>query len=251
MLVRIVNTVQAVDRAAALLKAVANAERPATVPELALTCGINRSTAWRLLATLERQGLVDRDPATQTYGLGYAVFQIAAADDHNSLVRLARPVLEKLANATRATVSLAVAKRLELVYVDQVEEPRAISPNWVGRSLPLHATSGGKAFLAWLPKDERAALLNGRLRRFTATTVTDRRRLGQELAGDRRRGYSTCLGELEETLSGVSSAVLDQRERPVAIVNAWGPSSRLTADRLAAVGAKTAAAAEEIRALIA
>jgi DNA-binding IclR family transcriptional regulator len=252
MLVHIVNgSVQAVDRAAALMKAVANAPRPATVPELARSCSLNRSTAWRLLATLERQGLVERDPVTQRYSVGYAIFQIAAGDDHDSLVRRAHPVIKRLAHETRATVSLAVAKRFNLVYVDQVDEPRALSPNWLGRSLPLHATSGGKAFLAWLPKEERNAILTGRLRRYTSTTVTERRRLEQELTADRRRGYSTCLGELEETLWGVSSAVLDRRERPLAIVNVWGPSNRLTAERLPTVGAKTARAAEEIRALVA
>jgi DNA-binding IclR family transcriptional regulator len=252
MLVHIVNSsVQAVDRAATLLKAVANAPRPASVPELASSCALNRSTAWRLLATLERQGLVERDPATQRYRVGYAIFQIAAGDDHDSLVRRAHPVIERLARQTRATVSLAVAKRFNLVYVDQVDEPRALAPNWLGRSLPLHATSGGKAFLAWLPKEERDAILTGRLTRFTSTTVTERRRLEQELAADRRRGFSSCLGELDETLWGVSAAVLDQRERPIAIVNAWGPSSRITAERLPLVGAKTARAASEIRALIA
>ena len=252
MLVRIVNgSVQAVDRAAALLKAVANSARPATALELARSCNLNRSTAWRLLATLERQGLVERDPVTQRYSVGYAIFRIAASDDHDPLVRRAHPMIERLASETRATVSLAVAKRFNLVYVDQVDEPRALSPNWLGRSLPLHATSGGKAFLAWLPKEERDAILTGRLQRYTSTTVTERRRLEQELAADRRRGYSTCLGELEETLWGVSSAVLDQRERPIAVVNVWGPSNRLTAERLPTVGAKTARAAEEIRSLIA
>jgi len=259
MLVRIVNTrddsaaqtIQSVDRAAALLKAVANASRPPTVPELARASGLNRTTAWRLLATLERQGLVERDPVTQRYSVGYAIFQIAAGDDHDSLVRRAHPVLERLAHETRATVSLGVAKRFNLVYVDQVDEPRALSPNWLGRSLPLHATSGGKAFLAWLPKEERDVLLAGRLKRYTATTVTERRRLEQELAADRRRGYSACLGELEETLYGVSSPVLDQRQRPIAIVNTWGPSHRFTVERLPDVGAMTVRAAEEIRTLIA
>ena len=62
---------QAVDRAVALLKAVAAGE-PATAPELAAACGLNRSTAWRLLATLEHHGLVERDPVTQRYALGHA-----------------------------------------------------------------------------------------------------------------------------------------------------------------------------------
>src|SRR6476661_7271976 len=105
MLVHMVNavvehglrTVQAVDRAAELLKAVANASAPATVLDLARSCGLNRSTAWRLLATLERQGLVERDPTTQRYSLGYAIYQIAAGDNHDSLARRAHPALERLA----------------------------------------------------------------------------------------------------------------------------------------------------------
>jgi DNA-binding IclR family transcriptional regulator len=257
MLVRMTNraregaqTIQAVDRASALLKAVAGASQAATVPELARACGLNRSTAWRLLATLERQGLVERDPLTQRYSVGYAIFLIAAGDDHDSLVRRARPVLEQLARRTNATVSLGVAKRFNLVYVDQVDAPPAINANWVGRTLPLHATSGGKAFLAWLPKEERNVLLAGRLKRYTATTITERRRLEQELAADRRRGYSACLGELEETVYGVSAPVLDPRLRPLAIVNVWGPGRRFFGERLHEIGRRAVHAADEIKALI-
>ena len=63
--------VQSVERALALLDAIADASpRGSTVAELALACGINRATAWRLLATLEGRGLVDRDPATSRYQVG-------------------------------------------------------------------------------------------------------------------------------------------------------------------------------------
>src|SRR5262249_28095105 len=66
--------VQSVDRAFALLDAIAaGSPRGSTVAELALACGINRATAWRLLATLEGRGLVDRDPATSRYQIGYPV----------------------------------------------------------------------------------------------------------------------------------------------------------------------------------
>ena len=84
-------TIQSVDRAAALLKAVAKSPIALSVVELAAQCGLNRSTAWRLLATLDSQGLVERDPETQRYSVGYAIFQIAAAGDHDALVRRAHP----------------------------------------------------------------------------------------------------------------------------------------------------------------
>jgi DNA-binding IclR family transcriptional regulator len=244
-------TIQSVDRAAALLKAVANSRRPQTVVELAAACGLNRSTAWRLLATLDKQGLVERDPVTQRYSVGYAIVQIAAAGDHDALVRRAHPVLEQLALATGETTNLALAKRFNLVYVDQVEAPQIMSANWLGRVAPLHATSSGKAFLAWLPKDERAALLPARPKRFTDTTITDRRQLEQELATVRSEGYSICVGELEETLYGVSAPVLNDRERPVAIVSVWGPQHRVPRERLPAIGRKAQRAAADVKALLA
>ena len=243
-------TIQSVDRAAALLKAVAASRDPLSVVELAAQCGLNRSTAWRLLATLDSQGLVERDPVTQRYSVGYAIFQIAAAGDHDALVRRAHPVLQGLANTTGETANLAVAKRFNLVYVDQVEPPQIMSPNWLGRVIALHATSSGKAFLAWLPKEERDVLVPSKLERFTDTTLTDRRQLEDELEAVRRDGYSVCVGELEETLYGASAAVLNERERPVAIVSVWGPQHRVPAERLPEIGLKAQAAAAEIEALL-
>ncbi|MFL5952880.1 MAG: IclR family transcriptional regulator [Gaiellaceae bacterium] len=243
-------TIQSVDRAAALLKAVANSPAPLTVVELAAQCGLNRSTAWRLLATLDAHGLVERDPRTQRFSIGYAIFQIAAAGDYDALVRRAHPVLERLAVETGETVNLAVAKRFHLVYVHQVEPPQIMSPNWLGREVALHATSSGKAFLAWLPKEERQALLRGKLERFTSTTVTERRRLEQELEEVRRDGYSVCIGELEEKLYGASAAILNERERPVAIVSVWGPQHRVPAERLPEIGRQARAAADQIESLL-
>jgi DNA-binding IclR family transcriptional regulator len=244
-------TIQAVDRAAELLKAVARSPQPLSVSELASATGLNRSTAWRLLATLDHHGLVERDPATQRYSVGHAVLQIAAAGDHDALVRRARPVLQRLAQRTGETANLAVAKRFNLVYVDQVEAPNVMSPNWLGRSVPLHATSSGKAFLAWLPREEREALTPVRLKRYTETTITSRRDLEEELEAVRRDGYSICAGELEQTLYGASSAVLNERQRPVAIVSVWGPEHRVFRERLPEVGAEAVRAAGEIKRLLA
>jgi len=194
--------IQAVDRAVALLKAVAASATPPTVLELARDCGLNRSTAWRLLRTLEHHRLVDRDPITQRYTVGYGAVSVAAVVTDDALVRRVRPLLGKLADVTGESVTLAVAKRFNLVYVDQVDPPRAIVPNWLGKPLPLHATSGGKAFLAWLRPDERDAILPKELPRYTAYTIIDRDMLERELAEVRRVGYALCNREYEEFSGG-------------------------------------------------
>lgn len=242
--------IQAVDRAVALLKSVAASATPPTVLELARDCGINRSTAWRLLRTLEHHGLVDRDPITQRYTVGYGAVSVAAVVTDDALVRRVRPLLAKLADLTGESVTLAVAKRFNLVYVDQVDPPRVVVPSWLGKPLPLHATSGGKAFLAWLRPDERDAILPRQLPRHTAHTITDRDVLEQELAEVRRVGYAICDREYEEFSSGASAVVLNTRQYPMAVINVWGPAPRNPARRLREIGRQAVRTATDVRALL-
>jgi DNA-binding IclR family transcriptional regulator len=242
--------VQSVDRAADLLRALAEHGGPASVPDLADRCGLNRSTAWRILGTLEHHGLVERDPATSRYTVGYAIVALAAAAGHEPLVRRAHPHLRALAEACGETASLAVPRRLQLVYVDQVQAPHVMAPNWLGRPTPLHATSTGKAFLAWLPAAEADAALPRALERYTDTTLTTRSTLRDELADVRARGYALSRGELEPALWGVSAPVLDDG-RAVAVVSVWGTEARIRAAGVEALGARTAATAGAIGALVA
>src|SRR6476660_2929758 len=136
--------VQSVDRALRLLKAVAASGAPSSAQELAQRCGVNRSTAWRLLATPE---------------------------DHDALARRLRPLLELTAEATGEIVTLAIAKRFGLGYGEQADPPGPPSPDWTSRQIPLHATSSGKVFLAWMPEEEREAVLPATLERFTSHTI--------------------------------------------------------------------------------
>jgi DNA-binding IclR family transcriptional regulator len=243
--------VQSVERAVALLKATAAAPHPASVWELARACSVNRSTAWRLLATLEAQGLVERDPVTQRYTVGYEAIQIAGAADYDGLARRVRPLLQRVAETSGESVTLAAARRFSLVYIDQIDPPGPPSPDWNGRSLPLHATSSGKVCLAWLPEEERDAVLAPHLEAYTSRTITDRARLDRSLAEIRRLGYSTCVGELEEFQNGVSAAVLDRLMRPMVIVNIWGPSPRVTQKRLPVLGRMVLQAAHDVGLMLA
>ena len=242
--------IQAVDRAIALLKSVADATTPPTALELAQACGINRSTAWRLLRTLEYHGLVDRDEITQRYTVGYGAISVAAAATDDALVRRVRPLLEKLAVRTGESVTLAVAKRFNLVYVDQVDPPNLVMPSWLGKPLPLHATSGGKVFLAWLGPGERDAILPKQLPRYTDRTVTERAQLDAELDQVRRIGYSICNREYEEFSSGASAAVLGHRLQPIAVINVWGPAPRNPVKKLHEIGREAVKTADEVRALL-
>src|SRR5262249_58713158 len=109
---------------------------------------------------------------------------------------------------------------------------------------------GGKAYRAFLTPDERVAVLPEKLERYTATTVTDQRRLAAELDEVCRNGYATCVGELEESLFGASAPVLSEQGRPVAVVSVWGTEHRLPRERLPEVGRQALEAAGELKELL-
>jgi DNA-binding IclR family transcriptional regulator len=241
--------VQSVRRAAALLEAIADSPEHQTAPDLAERCGLNRSTAWRILATLEAEGLVARDPATNRYSIGPAISRLAGAAAE--LPRLARPHLEDLSRRTGETVSLAVPRGLQLVYVDQVQAPHVMTADWLGRAVPLHATSTGKAMLAWLPPEELDPAVERPLARFTDSTITDPALLRDELDRVRRRGFAVSRGELEAALWGASAPVLDSRGRAAAVVSVWGAEGRLRAMGLDELGRATAATAAALASVVA
>jgi DNA-binding IclR family transcriptional regulator len=245
--------VQSVDRALQLLTGVAAAgSRGETVTTLAAECGINRATAWRLLGTLEAHNLVERDPRTNRYQIGFALIRMWASAGYDGLVRRTLPVLERVSAQTGETADLAVAGQRGVTYVSEVAPPSVLAVSWLAREVPLHATSTGKAFLAWLPPDEAFGMLEMPLRRFTDTTLTDRDRLREELVEIRSRGYAECAGELEQTLYGVSAPVLNVQDgRPLAIFSIWGPVNRVPVSRFAALGPIAIEAAAEVGAALA
>ncbi|MGW2291027.1 IclR family transcriptional regulator [Streptomyces phaeochromogenes] len=239
--------VQSLERAITLLEATADsAPDGETATNLASRCGLNRATAWRLLSTMEQYGLVERDPLTSRYTVGFAVARIASAAGFDGLIRRSHGVLRQVSEQTGETANLAVVQQLGLTYIDEVTPPVVLSAKWLGRQAPLHATSTGKALLAWLPAEEVDVLLAEPLTAYTDTTVADRGRLRAELAETRERGYSVCAGEMERNLYGVSAPVLGTRDRPFAVLSIWGPQDRVPESRFPALGALACGAAEEV-----
>jgi DNA-binding IclR family transcriptional regulator len=229
--------VQSVDRAVALLRAVAAADgADSTVTSLAATCGLNRATAWRILTTLEALGMVVADRETGRFRIGFGVVELAGAAGVDALVRAAHPMLERVCLQAGETAALAVLDGQALKYVDEVAPTAIVAATWRGREVPLHATSTGKALLAFCDPADVDRMTGPKLERFTKTTITSRAKLRAELDLTRERGYGVCRGEYESSAWGVSAPVLDSARRPVAILSIWGPANRVTDNRFEALG---------------
>jgi DNA-binding IclR family transcriptional regulator len=242
--------VQSVERAAALLRAVAAATgADATASALAGAAGLNRTTTWRILATLERERLVSHDRETGSYSLGIGLIDLAGQAG-GTLARSARAVLHRVAARSGETAALAMLRDGALTYVAQVSAGAVVSAVVQDRQVSMHATSTGKALLAFSEPDDVRALLGlgpgARLPRHTATTIASLPRLEEELARTRLRGYAVCRGEFESTAWGVSAPVPDSSGRPAAVLSIWGPGDRITEDRFAELGAIAMSAAAEI-----
>jgi DNA-binding IclR family transcriptional regulator len=236
-----------VDRAVDLLLAVAAAgPAEAGVPALAQTCGLNRATAWRLLKTLAARGLVTVDEATGRYSLGLTALELGGAAGSGAVIAAAHPILERLSRQTGETASLAMPGVGGLTYVDEVTPTAVLTASWLGRTVPLHATSTGKALLAFLPAADVRRVLAGELPAFTDATITAPDALAAELAATRARGYGTCAGELESSLYGVSAPVLDRGGRPLAVLSIWGPKDRVPETTFPQLGDVVVRAAREV-----
>jgi DNA-binding IclR family transcriptional regulator len=217
--------IQAVDRALRLLSLVAASETPPTGVELAAAAGLNRSTAWRLLATLEAHDLVERDPLTSRYELGMGMLQLAARGPGGAIARRARPILERLARDAGEAATLTVGGASSLVVVDQVDAPQVVNVRWTGRTLPLEASSVGKLLLASWDDAAIDAYLG---RRHDAA-------LRRAIAETRATGIGMSFSEYEPGLNGISAAARDAHGEPVAYLSVTGPDYRLPANRTSEV----------------
>ena len=245
------NAVRSVDRAAALLLALGDCQGEAGVTELARRLGLHKSTASRLLATLQKRGLVEQDEESGKYRLGLVVIRLAERAERTLDLRgISMPELERLARLTHETTGLGILDADALLTVAQADGPNLIAVgDWTGRSTPLHCVASGKVLMAALAEREVLRIVRRGLVSYTERTITELEPLLEELARIRRRGYATALGEYEIGLNAVSAPVHDARGHVVAAVDIWGPAFRLTPRRIPelAVQAREAAAAISLR----
>ncbi len=220
---------QSVRRAVTALELVAESGALG-VTELGRRLGVHKATASRLVAALAERGLLERDPLTEKFRLGFGLIRLAgAAMAELDLVRTAHPLLEELAERTSETVNLGVHAGESVVYIDQVTGTRSIvAVSWVGRRTPLHCTSNGKILLAAMDDAEREKVLaHAPFTRMTDRTLVEADELRTHVRDVRARGYAQTIEELEEGLNAVAAPVHQADGRVVAALSVSGPAFRL------------------------
>jgi len=212
-----------------LLIALGGHPEGASLSRLADELGFPVSTTHRLLQAMVPPGFVQVDDERRTYELGLTVFQLSHRVARvRTLSELALPVLRRVTEVSGEQTLLAVRQGGDLVYLEKVEGRHQIRNHAeIGQQGHLHSSSMGKALLAWLPEDERAEVVAGlHLGRHSPNTITDRRRLLEELEQTRRRGWAINEEENEEGIRSSGLPVIGPRGRPVCAICITAPVFR-------------------------
>lgn len=226
--------IESVENAARVLLML-RSQRVLRVAEVASELGIARSSAHRMLTTLQSQGLLRQEPESRGYAAGPQLVQIGVAVIGGSDLRAeARPTIERLCRDIGETVHLIVLDGSTIVFLDGAEGRSAIrAAERTGDRAPAHASAAGKVLLASLSRDQLRELYPGsRIQGGTDKAASSRRVLEDELEAVRQQGYALNLGESEQGLHAVAALVRDAAGNVRAAISISGPSVRLTEEKL-------------------
>lgn len=240
----------ALARGMAVLEEVVCNETGIGVTEVAERCGIDKSSASRVLATLRDLGYVQQRPADRRYVPGSRALWLAEAfrNANLALTAGARPHLEALRDETGETVHLAGLDGSWVVYLDQVDSGRTVTvQSAIGTRLPLSRTAMGRAVLAALSPAARQKLLRRLLPAEEGQDAEVRATLEADIAAATARGWAGV--DRHDDVTRLAAAIVDVGGAPVAALALSGPSYRVD-PRIGELGPAVASAARAISATV-
>ncbi|MBT5481499.1 MAG: IclR family transcriptional regulator [Alphaproteobacteria bacterium] len=230
---KIIPGTQSFSRSIAVLQAISDCSAPPTAADLLADCGLSRPTLFRILASLEAEGLA-RKTNQGCYLPGIRLVGLARRALEDMDIRsLARSELESLRDRTGETVHLAIRSGDEMVYIDKIESLKVVRmASSVGARVALHSTSVGKSFLSALPAAEfDAVMARLDLNKLTDQTTTTPQALIEQAEKYRHLGYINDDQENETGISCFGAAILNEQLKPIAAVSISVPVFRVRAER--------------------
>jgi DNA-binding IclR family transcriptional regulator len=217
--------VRSVERAASIMRTLADQRAPLPVGELAAEMNLHPATVHRLLGTLVRAGWLDQNPTTSRYRLGIKLLGLGAvALAANPLMQHGKDSLRRLTEVSDCTsyLSLLIGKRV--VYLARHAGKLGMTLDFeAGHTQPAYTTADGKLLLAYLSKSERAKLFaRSGFQKYTDKTVTDLDELEAELEKIKACGHAVDQGERWDFLRGVAVPVFGADETVIAGLSCYG-----------------------------
>ncbi len=242
-----VYTVPSVEKCFEILELFQDAGSQLSLTEVTKATRVQKTTAFRILSTLERFNYIGKDPATGKYHPGLRLIELSARFlSSQGILKIIKPYMEELQRQFSEIVCLALRKGGKLLYVTIVESSLTLRMvATVGFTAPWHASALGKAISANMPEHEVEALvLKQPMPRYTAHTITDPSQLREQLQLVREQGYGEDIEEVEDGASCLAAAVFGYFGDPLGGISISGPTNRMRPQRAAMLAAITAAAKE-------
>ena len=191
--------------------------------------GQDKSQVSRTLKTLAEYGLVDRDPQSRAYRLGWVVFALAARAGDMRLRVAGEPLVRELVEKLGERVHLSVLQGTEVLTVLSESPPYAIqATGWVGRTVPAYCSSAGRSLLLDHSREELRALFKGvRFVQLGPEAPRSVDELYGRIEQARERAYTIIEDEFEPGLVAAAAPVRDFQGRIVAALNVSAPTFRL------------------------
>jgi IclR family acetate operon transcriptional repressor len=221
----------AVNRAMAMIEALADEPHGATLMQLVQRVGVEKSVASRVIATLEEDGYLVRDPITGLIRISLRFTAMALRQiERTGLIEMCQPVLNNIAEETGELVQLALVTGSGLTYVAKAVGARRIQAQpLIGTRAVLHASAAGKLWLA--SQSEEAALkaaLDAGLTRFTQHTIVTAQKLSAEIRQVRSQGYALLEQELSEDMNALGVPLKHPRDsRMLGAILVGAPAYRM------------------------
>lgn len=223
----------AIQRAFRIMSAIAAAEKPQQLAELAEQIGVPKPSVHRLLSQLEEIGVVGRDLTGKGYSVGVTWLQLAV---DALIVRARQPIvrgiMRKLVDEIKETCNLAVLQDHEVLYLERVEcdWPLRVQLR-AGSRVPIHATASGKLLMAEMDANSRKKLLTGlNLQKFTNNTIISGAQLESEFQSIRSAGIAINREEFHLGLIGVAVPIRRSDRKVVAALSIHAPSFRMSVE---------------------
>ncbi|MCG8401164.1 MAG: IclR family transcriptional regulator [Firmicutes bacterium] len=181
-------------------------EKPQSLASLHKSLGLSKTTLARILATLEKNGYVERDGNSQGYMLGIKFLHFGYVVSERYTVKQVTPlVMKRIRDACMETVYIYLLNNNSRICVDYLQGKSMVRVMvYIGEESPLYCGASGKILLAHFSDEKLEKYLNDtKLVALTTNTIVNRDTLEQELQIIRRQGYAVSYGE---KVSGVISA---------------------------------------------
>jgi IclR family KDG regulon transcriptional repressor len=228
-------SIQSVTRALSILALFSASKTHLGISEIAKSLNLTNPTVHGLVRTLLENGFLLQDRDTKKYCLGIRNYELGHYFLGSSRVyQVGAVATHRLAQKAGLNIRLAERDADSVVVILNIySRPERFRYFQVGPRIPNYCTSLGKAILAWLPPEELADYLERiRLTPYTPRTITDRKRLLEDLEQARMRGYSIDREELVPGTVCAGAPIFDQSGEPVAAVSISSGADLLGLDNI-------------------